>query len=151
VLSQFPGRDAYYRIRRAAGEGTEFTMSPHPEGYAAMRCNPGSTGHATGRKRWYRFKIQVAAEAARTIVRAKVWRRSHDEPRKWQIECVDESPTRLTQGAPGVWSAGPGAKHWDDLRVIPLDPGALELEGESEGRRAKPAPGAPPGKPVLLD
>jgi hypothetical protein len=145
VLSQFPGRDAYYRIRRSAtASDGEFAMAPHPEGYA-MRCESVSTGTKPGKKRWYRFRVQVAADEGETVVRAKVWRGKAPEPKKWQVECVDDSPTRLVNGAPGVWSAGPGAKHWDDLRVIPLEPGVVG----GGTRRAKPA--NPPGKPVLMD
>ena len=82
-------------------------------------------------------------------MRAKVWRGLRGEPRKWQSQCVDDSPSRLMQGAPGVWSAGPGAKHWDDLRVIPLDSGVFERagtgpceagQGAREGRPEKPVP-----------
>jgi hypothetical protein len=146
VLSQFPGRDAYYRLRRSASaaEG-EFALAPRPEGYA-VRCESPSSGVKALKKRWYRFRVQVAAEDGETLIRAKVWRRSHEEPRRWQIECVDDSPTRLVQGAPGVWSAGPGAKHWDDLKVIPLEPGVVG--GDSHGR-AKPRKA--PGTPVLVD
>jgi hypothetical protein len=147
VLSQFPNRDAYYRIRRnaSAAEG-EFIMSPRPEGYA-VRCESSSTGVKPGKKRWYRFRVQVAAEDGKTLIRAKVWRGVRPEPAKWQVECVDDSPTRLLQGVPGVWSAGPGAKHWDDLRVIPLDSGVVE--GGDARKRKKPAQA--PGTPVLIE
>ena len=144
VLSQFPGRDAYYRIRRNASSADgEFTMAPRPEGYA-IRCESASTGVSAGKKRWYRFRVQVSVDEGETLIRAKVWRRIHPEPRKWQVQCVDDSPARLVQGAPGVWSAGPGAKHWDDLRVIPLEPGVVE----GGNRRAKPS--QIPGAPVLI-
>ena len=147
VLSQFPNRDAYYRIRRnaSASEG-EFTMAPRPEGYA-VRCESSSTGVSPGKKRWYRFRVQVAAEDGETVIRAKVWRGVRPEPRKWQVECVDDSPTRLLQGVPGVWSAGPGGKHWDDLRVIPLDSGVVE---GGAGRKSK-KPVQAPGTPVLIE
>jgi hypothetical protein len=149
VLSQFPGRDAYYRIRRSAGAANgEFAMAPHPEGYA-ISCTSSETGIEPRDARWYRFRVQVAADDGETIVRAKVWRGMHPQPKDWQIECVDDSPTRLTQGAPGVWSAGPGAKHWDDLRVIPLEPGVVETAG-SRRMKSGEATGKAPGKPVLI-
>jgi hypothetical protein len=148
VLSQYPAQDAYYRVRRDAGvAGGEFAMSPHPNGYA-IRCESATTGVVPEAERWYRFRIQVAAEDGETLVRAKVWRSRTPEPRKWQIECIDDAPTRLVEGAPGVWSGGPGAKHWDDLKVVPLASGKVVV-GEGKGRRAKPA--APPAKPVLID
>lgn len=146
VMSQFPGRDAYYRLRRSASAADgEFALAPRPEGYA-VRCESASSGVAPVEKRWYRFRVQVAAEEGETRIRAKVWRGKHGEPRRWQIECVDDSPTRLVQGAPGVWSAGPGIKHWDDLKVIPLEPGVI---GGDTHRRSKPKQS--PGTPVLVD
>jgi hypothetical protein len=149
VLSQFPGRDAYYRIRRSADAANgEFAMAPHPDGYA-ISCTSSESGVEPSHERWYRFRVQVAADDGATLVRAKVWRGTHRQPKNWQIECVDDAPTRLTQGAPGVWSSGPGAKHWDDLRVIPLEPGVVEAAGARRSKSGK-APGLAPGKPVLI-
>ena len=52
-----------------------------------------------------------------TLVRANVWRELEAEPEGWAIDCEDTAPDRLTSGRVGVWSMGPGAKRWDDLRV----------------------------------
>jgi hypothetical protein len=147
VLSQYPDRDAYYRVRRAAnaGEatphggnaGADFQMAPRPDG-RPTGCSLAASGVTPEVDRWYRFRVQVAAEPDGTSVRAKVWLRGASQPKTWQIDCFDTSAERLVQGVPGVWSSGPGVKMWDDLTVEPL------REAPKRERH-----GAPPGKPVL--
>jgi len=147
VLSQHPDRDSYYRVRRGSNAGgadshggnpgqADFQMAPRPDRPAG--CTLAATGVTPEPDRWYRFRVQVAAEADGTSVRAKVWKRGSAQPKAWQIDCFDTSEQRLLRGVPGVWSAGPGTKMWDDLTVEPL------REAPKRDRH-----GAPPGKPIL--
>jgi hypothetical protein len=138
VLSQYPQRDAYYRVRRSGDPAqSDFQMAARPDGQDVY-CSLPASGVAPKAERWYRFRVQVAADDDGTRLRAKVWKRGTKEPGAWQVDCFDSSETRLTQGVPGLWSSGPGTKLWDDLKVVPL---------RNELRRDRPK--APPAKPIL--
>jgi hypothetical protein len=139
VLSQYPHEDAYYRLRRAKGSTTAaFHMSPHPEG-RVVSCTPGKTSVVPVANLWYRFRLQAIPEKGRTVVRSKVWSDGAAEPSAWQIDCADTSAERLGTGVPGVWSAGPGEKYWDDLQVVEVD-----------GETTAPQPPGAPDAPILL-
>ena len=71
---------------------------------------------------WYWFRIQVEDTGGRTEIRAKVWPDGTGEPADWQVDCYDDSPTRLTAGTIGLWGYSSGSKYWDDLTVTPLTP-----------------------------
>jgi hypothetical protein len=142
ALSQYPQRDAYYRVRRLKGASyTAFHMAPHPDA-KVISCSSKSTGVSPSANTWYRFRFQVDGTGASTVVRAKVWKEGGAEPSSWQIDCNDTGADRLRAGAPGVWSMGPGAKYWDSLEILPLGDSALPPE--------TPPPGAP-ASPILLD
>jgi hypothetical protein len=64
--------------------------------------------------------VQAATGPERVTVRARVWAEGSAEPGVWQAEAYDESGTRLTAGAVGVRTYGPGSKYFDDLVVRPL-------------------------------
>jgi RHS repeat-associated protein len=68
----------------------------------------------------YHFRVQVITGPDRVTVRAGVWAAGSAEPGVWQAEAYDESGTRLTAGAVGVRTYGPGSKYFDDLAVSPL-------------------------------
>jgi len=89
---------------------------PQPE---VVRVTGGSsdTGVAPRTNAWYRFRIEVQDTGVRTEIRAKVWPDSGAEPADWQIDCYDDSPTRITAGTVGVWSMSLGERHWDELAV----------------------------------
>ena len=50
-----------------------------------------------------------------------MWPEGASEPAEWQARARDESGTRLTAGAVGVYADQPGDHHFDDLQVVALD------------------------------
>jgi hypothetical protein len=144
ILSQYPRADAYYRIFRHYDPALRaLQMSPHPEG-RAIACASASSGVVPAADTWYRFRFQASAEPDATYLRARLWADGSAEPRGWQIDCVDRAADRLRSGAPGVWSAGRGTKLWDDLEVVPLDPGGASGGGGS-------GPSVPAAPLIVLD
>lgn len=112
-LSDYPTSNVYYRLRRHAGAAA-LHISPHGTSIAGGITDTGVVPQANT---WYRFTIDVDDTASRTNLRAKVWAQGSAEPSAWQVDCFDDSPTRLTTGTVGVWSMGPGEKHWDNFTV----------------------------------
>ena len=43
----------------------------------------------------------------------------HEVPSVWQVDCVDNSPSRLTTGRIGLWSMSSANKYWDNIWVGP--------------------------------
>jgi hypothetical protein len=115
ILSRYPSSDAYYRLRRYAK--SSFHIAPHG---AAISGGTAGTGIIPQPNIWYRFKIQVADSGSRTEIKAKVWQDETMEPDSWKIDCWDSNDARLVFGTFGFWAMGPGAKYWDDLKVIKL-------------------------------
>ncbi len=64
---------------------------------------------------WYRMKLVVEPGAAKTSVRAKVWKRGEAEPSTWTIEFED--PVVIQAGAPGIYGDSPADIAWDNLKV----------------------------------
>jgi hypothetical protein len=114
-LSQYPTLGAYYRLRRYGG--TSFHLSPLG---TSITSGTDDTGVVPVPNLWYRFVVEVEDTGTETQIRAKVWEEQSTEPTEFQIEAVDDSPTRLTSGTFGVWASGSGTKHWDELVVESL-------------------------------
>jgi hypothetical protein len=149
VLSRYPGEDAYYRVRRHQGAATEaFHMAPHPDGHT-VACASASTQLVPKAGTWYRFRFQAVADAGSTALRAKVWLDGAIEPPAWQIDCHDDSASRLTEGPPGLWAMGPGKKFWDDLRVSALEEGGASGSLSGGGGTGSSGASQPPAPPVL--
>lgn len=110
--SDYPNSDTYYRLRRYSG--TDFHVAPHGTSITGGTTDSGVTPDA---KKWYRFKINVRTLNDRTRIRAKVWRARRRQPRGWQIDCYDDSSTRITRGGVGIWSMADGRHLWRDLKV----------------------------------
>ena len=113
-FSQYPNKDAYYRLRRY--NRNAFHISPH----GTKVTGDSDTGVVPLPNVWYRFKILVEDTGTRTEIRAKVWPENSAEPAAWQVECYDKSASRLTAGTIGVWSMGSGKKYWDDTTIVSL-------------------------------
>jgi hypothetical protein len=144
VLSQLPGREAHYRVSREAGKQRGvFHASPQPKP-KRLACHPRRTHLVPLPDQWYAFRLQAAAEGDRTTVRAKVWQQGSDEPAEWQVDCRDASRQRLVRGVPGLWAAGPGAKFWDGLAVVPLEAARALRESAASSDPARRRPPAPP-------
>jgi hypothetical protein len=115
-FSQYPHRDAYYRLRRHGS--TSFHISPHGTevfGVTDTRVIPVPNV-------WYWFRIWVQDTGVRTEILAKVWQEGQAEPADWQVNAYDDTPSRLVSGTFGVWSYSSGNKYWDDLTVVVPDP-----------------------------
>jgi hypothetical protein len=114
-FSQYPERDAYYRLRRY--HNLTFHLDPHG---TSMTGGQTETSVVPAPNDWYYFKVQVQDTGSRTEVRVKIWPEFESEPNDWQINAYDDSSSRLTGGTIGVWSYTSGSKYWDDLTVGPL-------------------------------
>ncbi len=114
-FSDFPNTVRYYRLRRY------FTNSFHiaPVGTSVAGTIDSGVVPSTGP--WYRYVVRVEDTGARTEIRAKVWADGTGEPLNWQIDCFDDTASRLTDGKIGVWGFHSGSKSWDDFEVSPLN------------------------------
>lgn len=112
--SDYPNSDTYYRLRAYSGNPS-FHIAPHNTQITEGEEDSEVLLEAN---RWFKFKIQVRTQENITRIFAKVWPQGTKEPKEWQIDCVDQSESRLTKGRPGVWSMGSGEKRWDKLKVV---------------------------------
>jgi len=65
---------------------------------------------------WYTIKMKTAVEDGKSVLRGKVWKRGEDEPKKWLLEAVDESPNLI--GSPGLFGNAKDAEvFYDNIRV----------------------------------
>jgi hypothetical protein len=121
VLSRTPaGLDQYYALRRDADQPT-FHLVAHPLGVQPLTAEPDSSldsGVLPEPDTDYRITLEVDAGAEATHLRAKVWVAGTLEPDDFQIKAVDSSDVRITAGTVGVWTAGPGRKTFDDLKLL---------------------------------
>ena len=65
---------------------------------------------------WYRMKLRVDVEAAKTVARGKVWKKAEPEPADWTL--VYEDGTRIPSGAPGIYGDSSVDIDWDNLSVV---------------------------------
>ena len=65
---------------------------------------------------WYRMKLRVDVEAAKTVARGKVWKKADPEPADWSL--VYEDPARVSAGSPGVYGDSSVDIDWDNLSVV---------------------------------
>lgn len=125
-LSQYPHRDAYYRLRVNSGEG--FTISTHNASITGGISS--TTGVVPEAGVWYAFRIETNDTGIRTEIRANVWPSNDPEPDGWMIDVFDDSVRRLTAGTVGVWSMSVGTKSWGDLRVEVLGCDSRDMDGD---------------------
>lgn len=111
--SKYPKSDTYYRLRRFSSN--EFHIVPHG---TSITDGVISTGVTPSPNTWYNFRILTKTAVNRTRIRAKVWAQGETEPSGWQVDCYDDSDTRIKNGRLGVWSMGDGTKEWRNLKVI---------------------------------
>jgi hypothetical protein len=115
-FSDYPQRDAYYRLRRHAGNPS-FHITAHGtnvSGNIYTYVTPQTD-------QWYRFRIQVNDTGTQTEILAKVWMDGQSEPVNWQASASDASTSRLTAGTIGLWSMGTGEKYGDNLAADSLN------------------------------
>ncbi len=134
-LSDYPNSDAYYRIGSHFGQ--KFRLTARPSVGSVFAGNSLETPVHPVPNTWYRFRIQLADDGSRTTIKARIWPEGIPEPSFWQIHAHDTSPTRRTNGTVGLWSSGPGQKHWSDLGAYvpggtpppPLPPSRADFTG----------------------
>lgn len=112
TYSAYPNADLHYRISNEAGESFRFVARP------GVVCESADSGVSPAAGQWIRFELDVRDEGNQNRIVAKVWPASQSEPASPQIDCVDSSAGRPTQGAIGVWSSGLGRKFWDDFETF---------------------------------
>lgn len=145
-LSDYPNSDDYYRLANDSAAGS-FQLSARN----SLTCQGVDSGLVTQAGEWYSFKILVKSDSMKTTILAKVWPSFAREPFDAQMNCVDSSGSRRTQGTIGLWASGAGDKQWGDLFLgfdpylpttvnpptppspVPSDCGAL-AHGQSESR-----------------
>lgn len=115
--SRYPFEAAYYLLARS-GAGA-FALSSVP---ANPHCDWVSTGVVPQVDAWYHLRLEVWDSGVESTIRAKAWPAHQPEPSGWQAACSDTRPERPSSGTVGVWSAGIGAKYWDDFEVRFLEP-----------------------------
>lgn len=81
LLSDYPNRDAYYRLRRYGSSA--FYLEPHG---TTISGGTTDTGVVPVANEWYWFKVQVEDTGSRTEIRARVWAEGTAEPADWQAE-----------------------------------------------------------------
>jgi hypothetical protein len=128
--SLFPDANGYYRLGRGPGgffrlERDHEDPTYHCDEQPQLEALPGT---------WYTFRLQVQEQSTFNLLKMKVWPSQLREPDGFQWRCSDLSSTRQHAGAIGVWSAGPGTKRWDSLRVseLPAVAGPLGAPGKPE-------------------
>ena len=65
---------------------------------------------------WYRMKLRVDVEAAKTVARGKVWKKADPEPADWTL--VYEDSARIAAGSPGLYGDSSVDIDWDNLSVV---------------------------------
>jgi hypothetical protein len=126
-FSDYADSDAYYRLRRY-GTGGSLHLEPH----STIVTGTIDSGFVPVVNIWHRFRIEVYDTNSQTNIKAMIWRDGQPEPTDWQIDAYDDTPSRLTSGKIGVWSAFSGEKYWDELAVIGLTPLSISTVGTGE-------------------
>ena len=65
---------------------------------------------------WYRLKLRVDIQGARSLVRGKIWPRDATEPAEWTVTAEDPMPVR--QGSPGIIGYSPIDIFFDNISVV---------------------------------
>ena len=112
TYSRFPTESVHYRIAANSGETFRFVGRP------SVVCASSDSGVRPTAGEWIRFELDVREEGGQNRIVAKVWPADSAEPAAPQIDCVDSSASRPTEGSVGAWSGGPGLKYWDDFEIF---------------------------------
>ena len=112
TYSRFPTESVHYRIAANAGETFQFVGRP------TVVCASSDSGVRPTAGEWIRFELDVRDEGGQNRIVAKLWPADSAEPAAPQIDCIDSSASRPTEGSVGAWSGGPGLKYWDDFEIF---------------------------------
>jgi predicted MPP superfamily phosphohydrolase len=169
VHSRYPlGEDRLIRLRRVRPEhGLPGTFYFVPHGTALE--GDIDTGVEPEPGRWYRMRVRTEVDPGEVRVKAKVWPADAPEPRDWQADAHDRTPSRVKTGTVGLWASAEGPVLYRNLRVTGADgrvllADSLELPPEmkkpqgfredARGTRLEMAfarsPYIPPGTPKVV-
>jgi predicted MPP superfamily phosphohydrolase len=111
------GEDRMIRLRRIKPEhGLPGTFYLVPHGTALT--GDIDTGVEPEPDRWYRIRLRTEVEPGVVRVKARVWPADDPEPRGWQADAEDRSPSRVEAGTVGLWASAEGPVLYRDLRVM---------------------------------
>lgn len=131
VHSRYPlGEDRLIRLRRVKPEKGlpgSFYFVPH----GTTLEGDIDTGVEPEPGRWYRIRVRTEADPEEVRVKAKVWPADAPEPRSWQADARDRTPSRVQAGTVGLWASAEGPVLYRNLRVTGAD-GRLLLEDSLE-------------------
>ncbi len=115
------GLDAFYRLRIYHNRPTM-----HFDAHGSLLQGENLDTRVKLKTRtWYHFKIRVQTLSDSTIMAAKVWPLSMQEPAQWQATASDTTLSRFKNGTVGVWSAKLGKHQFDDAKVTRTDDSLL--------------------------
>ena len=117
--------DLFYRLQRTADE-PRFHLISNPQKEPALTGATVIDGLEALPGRWYRFRIEVRADADHTAIRARLWEDGGEEPTTFAVDAVDRTDRRLAAGTVGLWRSGAGEAHFDVLRVTRGDASLLD-------------------------
>ncbi len=113
-LSQYPEKDAYYRIRRYANK-KNFHLDHHGQ---TVACEGTSMeGLDPLPNTWYQFRVDTRVLEDSTHFSISMGPSDGTSGSEVSISCQDNSAERFTSGTIGVWSMGPGEKYFADFRM----------------------------------
>ncbi|MFH1751451.1 MAG: hypothetical protein ABH821_00720 [archaeon] len=123
-FSQYPNTDAYYALITESNNRVPRIVVRNNGETTDLSCS-GTTSYTTSTDDGFLIKVEVKDEAGSTVIKAKVWNDSADEPETWEITCSDSSSNRLTTGTIGTWVDGSDRMGIDDITVT--------FDGSEEG------------------
>ncbi|MDX2212460.1 MAG: LamG-like jellyroll fold domain-containing protein [Oculatellaceae cyanobacterium bins.114] len=131
-LSQYPNHEArFYRLQRHA-QRPQFHLVAHTYGFQPLTLVK-EVEVIPQPNTWYRFRVRVEDINNQTEIKVQIWEDELDniEPPEdaFQLQAIDTSSYRLTQGTVGVWAFGDGKKRFDRLKVERIAP--IGLLGET--------------------
>ncbi|MBD2459655.1 hypothetical protein H6G89_01245 [Oscillatoria sp. FACHB-1407] len=129
-LSQYPNEARFYRLQRYA-QKPQFHLVAHTHGFQPLTITK-AVEVIPQPNTWYRFRIRVEDINNQTEIKVQIWEDELEgiEPPAdaFQLEAIDPSPHRLTQGTVGVWTFGAGNKRFDRLKVERIAPIGIRAE-----------------------
>ena len=127
------GTGNHYSLLKEGGAAVRLKRWSSGAGAVTFAGGTGVTTHKVdtnsyddnqnGIHNWTRYRIQVTQEPTGTRVRARLWHAGDPEPGSdgtWDIDVLDDDPTRPVQGTVGFYGRAGGERFFDDVVVRPL-------------------------------
>jgi len=118
VYSQWPNDHKMYSIIKKNNK--RFSLYyVHGSSYSILGEDTAALDTFSQTGTWYNYRVRTATASNNTIIRARFWKDSENEPSTWPIAAAD---THLTCGTTGMHTyAGSGYRYWSDLKVLDND------------------------------